>query len=387
MKFDAEKFRELRKNKNLSMNNVASKLGINWQTIWNWENRKIIPSEAKIRYLSKCLDIEVNLISDLDINAELSKSNLNDIADSWFSFIDTEGKNEIQYEKLIFNIAKKQSDKLKQATILVNALLSYINAVVYVKDTKLRYMIANNQFKKNLSLNKGYFTKGKMDSDFFSNLEAKKNNEMDRKVIETGIALENIEDFIPGTRKKKWGLISKIPILDSNGKVAGIIGSFIDITDRKKNRELLEINIKDARDGLCIFDYDKGEYLFINNAFSKIYGYSLKEVSSYGSRFWVDKCVHPDFIHIAEDFKQRLMNNITELKIIRSDGEERWIQSTMNKKKIINKNCYIVIERDITEEKIKLLKLEHEIISKVRDIAKNMLRESIDVSIIAKLPD
>ena len=232
MEFYTDKFRALRKKKKISMKDVAEMMGINWQTIWNWENKKIVPSEAKVRHLCNCLDINIEEISDIEITAEVSDNELNGVADSWFSFIDPEMQKDIQYEKLIVDNIRRQSAKLQKATILLNALLSYINAIFYVKDSNLRYMIANTQFKENLSLTSNYNTKGKHDEDLFIKSEAKKNREQDQKVIDTGYAIEHYEDYIPGSRKQKWGLISKIPVLDSNGKIAGVIGSFIDITEK-----------------------------------------------------------------------------------------------------------------------------------------------------------
>ncbi|HJO96064.1 MAG TPA: PAS domain-containing protein [Victivallales bacterium] len=235
MEFFTDKFRELRKNRKLSMKDVAEMAGINWQTIWNWENQKIIPSEIKVRNLAKCLNIDVSYFSDLTPRAKQSDGKLNEIADSWVSFINPDLEHDLKYERLFIESIKKQTNKLQNATILLNTLLSYINAIFYVKDISLRYMIANSHFKDNLSLTKTYVTKGKLDSDFFPSLEAEKNSRQDQGVIDTGNEINNYEDFIPGSRKQRWGIISKIPILDSDGKIAGVIGLFIDITQRKKN--------------------------------------------------------------------------------------------------------------------------------------------------------
>ena len=81
------------------------------------------------------------------------------------------------------------------------------------------------------------------DADFFSEIEAKQNTEEDKQVILSGKALHR-EGFIPGSRKKKWGMISKIPFFDSSKKVAGVMGYFIDITVRRKNEILIQKFVK-----------------------------------------------------------------------------------------------------------------------------------------------
>ena len=45
--------------------------------------------------------------------------------------------------------------------------------------------------------------------------------------------MRKLNVYIPGTRKKGWGLISKIPILDLKGNIAGIVGTIVNITERK----------------------------------------------------------------------------------------------------------------------------------------------------------
>ena len=64
-------------------------------------------------------------------------------------------------------------------------------------------------------------------------MEAKENHDQDYNILLTGKSIIKQENYIPGSRKKKWGLINKTPIFDITGKITGIMSSFIDITDRK----------------------------------------------------------------------------------------------------------------------------------------------------------
>ena len=65
MKFYADNFRRIRKQKKLSMEIVAQKAGIVRKTLSFWENKKRIPSETKIRTLANVLNISVSDISDI----------------------------------------------------------------------------------------------------------------------------------------------------------------------------------------------------------------------------------------------------------------------------------------------------------------------------------
>ncbi|HBM15770.1 MAG TPA: hypothetical protein DD381_05420 [Lentisphaeria bacterium] len=78
---------------------------------------------------------------------------------------------------------------------------------------------------------------------------------MDKEVLTTGKSILDKEDYIPGNRKTKWGIMSKIPILDLDGKIEGLLGFFVDITDRKKAEEELysyQVQLKKQNEELHI---------------------------------------------------------------------------------------------------------------------------------------
>ena len=71
------------------------------------------------------------------------------------------------------------------------------------------------------------------------------------------------------------------PILDENGATRGVILVFSDVTDRyKTEQQLLELGeaVKQASEGVVITDTD-GRFIYANQAFEKITGYTLDELS------------------------------------------------------------------------------------------------------------
>ena len=98
---------------------------------------------------------------------------------------------------------------------------------------------ANDHFMKSFSLDKDFSILNKSDCDFFPKNEYAINEMQDKQVLISGKSILSEEGFIPGTRKQKWGSISKIPIYDSAGNIEGILGYFIDITSFKE-KELLD---------------------------------------------------------------------------------------------------------------------------------------------------
>ena len=70
---------------------------------------------------------------------------------------------------------------------------------------------------------------------------------LDKSVMDTGIAQLNVEE--PLTDKygiQRWVSTSKVPLTNGNGKMFGILGTYLDITGRKEN----EKNLKLQRDAL-----------------------------------------------------------------------------------------------------------------------------------------
>jgi len=131
----------------------------------------------------------------------------------------------------------KLQDQFKEMNSIVSLVSTFLNSIpliCYAKDVAGKYTIVNEAFLENVSLEKNFKVAGKDDTNFFTGKEAKENRFEDERIILTGEPLIDKEDFIPGSRKNKWGLISKIPIFDGAKKIVGLVGYFIDITQRKK---------------------------------------------------------------------------------------------------------------------------------------------------------
>ncbi len=253
MKFYREKFKEIRIRKKFQIKELAEKMELNRSTLWLWEKGKIQPSEKKIKALAKILDISLDIISDMQPEIPVSETETGKykkVISSWISLTDTDLRNRAKNQEKYLNILINQLKESNQAISVFRALINFSDAMLYVKDVNQKYIAASKTFLKLLSLPEERSLIGKTDSDIFPKHEAKENLEEDERIMSTGKAVRNKESLIPGSRKKKWGIISKIPTFDSEGKITGIIGSFMDITGRK-NAELL---IEQFKKGLEIMD-------------------------------------------------------------------------------------------------------------------------------------
>jgi len=350
MKLDTVKLKLVRKQKKLSAEKLSRKLGIHRTTYCAWEYGKRIPSENKIRVLANVLAISVNEISDLKPDKILSDKQYDKSIKSCVSIIQKDYLSDID---MIFQSLRKVQNNLINTKIIIEALKGTESSIFYVKDNKLKYMLANNGFKKLMSLNKNFVVLNKTDDDFFSIRESKANNDEDREVLRTAKLITR-EGYIPGSRRKKWGIISKQPVFDNDDNIEGVIGSFIDITKRKeaeKDREILHLNIDAITESILIWDLTSNKYIYSNKATENVIGYPVDVFDNRdGVDFWLNKCVHPDDRKQEAMYIQNKMwpENQT-LKIIKSDGSIRWIERVISLMEIGSKRCRVTLTRDVTE--------------------------------------
>ncbi len=142
--------------------------------------------------------------------------------------------------------------------------------------------------------------------------------------------------------------------INTKGFEFGVIKDITELKKAKEIQEMLQINIEAMTDGLFVAEADSGDYIFINGAISKTYGYPVEAFYEGGREFWRKKCLHPDFLN-EHARKVPSSDNVQkyQFKIVRSNGEVRWIDSTVNTRNVYGKNCFISIEKDITEQKSK----------------------------------
>jgi hypothetical protein len=106
---------------------------------------------------------------------------------------------------------------------------------------------------------------------------------MGREVIASGSSFTE-ETYIPGSRRKKWGIITKTPIINSAGNVSGIVGTIIDITERRKEELrliLLEDALENIKHGIVIVDTSKkNDYRikYVNKTLTHWSGHTKKHI-------------------------------------------------------------------------------------------------------------
>lgn len=351
MLFYREKFIFFRKKERFSVKEFAFFIGVARTTLWKWEKGIAIPSEAQVRHIAQLLKVSVKNISDLDEFTVPRNSISGDLISSWVSMVSADEKKRIEDEEKFINKIRVQQHELRQVTVLIKALLSSMHTMFYFKDISLNYIAANAAFLEILGLNSNYQVLGKSDEDILSKSDAKTNSEEDYHVIITGEAVIEKEGFIVGSRKKKWGMISKEPVKDSSGKIVGLVCTIVDITKKKKAEEirnLLEYALNNSSDVVWLREPPpSNKLIYVSDSIFALCGYRQEKFFN-NTNFWYEVCVHPDDKTKHGGYGEERINGMRVYRIVLPTGEIKWIESRVFYKNFNEQKCIGSIDRDVT---------------------------------------
>ncbi len=139
---------------------------------------------------------------------------------------------------------KRALQKQERQAEMLNILLDTIPALVYFKDSALRYQIVNKAF---IDFS-GFVRKdviGKTLTDVFQHyLPEGKYRELEELVIKEGRLFYNVEELVEQKGKKIWVHTNIAPVRSKEGNIIGLIGISWDVSNQKN----YELQLKHARD-------------------------------------------------------------------------------------------------------------------------------------------
>ena len=142
-------------------------------------------------------------------------------------------------DKSIVDHIKAEETLLKERK-LFRFLIDHLPDAIYMKDAASRKTITNITDIRNMGKHSEDEVLGKTDFELYPADVAATFYADDQSIIQSGKPVLNREEyFINSEGKKQWLLTSKIPFMNEDGKVVGIIGIGHDITIRKHVEEAL----------------------------------------------------------------------------------------------------------------------------------------------------
>ena len=180
---------------------------------------------------------------------------------------------------------KRAEEALRASQQILEGILNAIPVRVFWKDKNLVYLGCNTIFAHDAGFADPKDIIGKDDFQLGWRDQAEKYRADDRQVIESGISKLLMEEPQTTPQGNTITLLSsKIPLRGSTGEISGILGTYLDITKRKRAEEALgrsREEFKDLFDNAPVGFHEvdaEGRLVRINNTELKMLGYSADEL-------------------------------------------------------------------------------------------------------------
>lgn len=263
---------------------------------------------------------------------------------------------------ILRDLLRSENDRWESLEIL-HAVFDAIPVRVFWKDTESVYLGCNEAFSRDAGLKNPGDIIGKEDSDMVWRERAGTHRSDDHAVVMTGqpkLHCEEIRATADG--KQIEVLMSKIPLRNAAGTIVGVLGTYVDISSRKKMEEELRENgarmraITDcAQDAILMMD-PEGRISYWNPAAERIFGYTSGEAMGRN----LHNLIAPPRYHAAFAtawplFRKTGTGNVVDktldIEAVRKDGTEISIQLSLSSIRIKDAWHAVGILRDITKRK------------------------------------
>ena len=176
---------------------------------------------------------------------------------------------------------KYAEEILSQNRSMLNQILNTTPQSIFWKDINGIYLGCNQVFAQAAGLAAPDRIVGKTDFDLpWPRQEADAYRADDREVIRFNrVKRHIIEPLQQADGTRIWVDTSKVPLLDEQGKVYGVLGVYEDITERKKAEEELKIKesaIAASINAIILADLD-GNLTYVNKSFLSLWGHDTEE--------------------------------------------------------------------------------------------------------------
>ena len=254
----------------------------------------------------------------------------------WATVIEHNGSPATLANVIDITKRKQAEDSLRALLDFRQTLIESIPNPVFYKDSNRKYMGCNEAFAALVGLPKEEVV-GKSVYEVVSKEVANVWNEKDQELIDRPHV--QVYEFttlgLDGT--ERTFVNHKAPFFDADGRLAGLIGVMVDITDRKsmeralrESEERYRAIFSNAAVGIFVTDR-YGKFVQANSAALKTLGYTPQEFESAS----FSDITHPDDVEISRNnFGALIRGEIDSYRIekryIRKDGEIVWVDLSVS---------------------------------------------------------
>jgi PAS domain S-box-containing protein len=251
---------------------------------------------------------------------------------------------------------KRAEEALRASQQLIEGILNAMPVRVFWKDKNLVYLGCNAVFARDAGFADPKDIIGKDDYQMEWRKQADSYRDDDRQVIESGCSKLLIEELQTTPEGKTITLLtSKLPLRDSHGEISGLLGMYMDITERKQAENKLRqlSRAVEQSPALIVITDPAGDIEYANPKFIELTGYTLAEVLG----------KNPRLLKSGEKSPQayrELWQTITSGKEWRGEfhnkkknGELYWESASISPIRDLagRTTHYVAVKEDITERK------------------------------------
>lgn len=180
---------------------------------------------------------------------------------------------------------KHAEEQLYRSRQMLQLVLDNIPQRVFWKDHNFKYVGCNRPCAVDAGLTDPSEIKGRTDFELSWKALAPIYRADDADVMESDTPKMNYEEPLPGPDGSTfWLKTSKVPMHDQEGAVIGVLGTYEDITDRKRAQEELLLEktrfqqlYENVTLGIAMLDADD-KIVQVNPAFTRIFQYTPEEI-------------------------------------------------------------------------------------------------------------
>lgn len=195
--------------------------------------------------------------------------------------------------------SKEQELKLVEERNMLRSIIDNIPDYIFVKDKEHRSILSNHSFNSKILGTSNENAVGQAPENYFPEEQARAVKLDNERVLQTGVPIINRKDII-GTKdgEKQVVLLTKVPLLDAEGEIKGLVGIARNITEsnnlEKEQRLIFKVikflnKSEDLRSGLRktikmlsrFFEFEAAEAWEIGYDKS-----ATRKVAEYNADFW-----------------------------------------------------------------------------------------------------
>lgn len=232
----------------------------------------------------------------------------------------------------------RSDEKLRIQTEVLQNVLLHVPHAIFWKDRNFAFLGCNMNFARNAGANSPEDLVGRTDRDCpWSEEQADFYQRIDKQVMDHGLVwIDQEEPQRRADGSEVVLLTSKVPLHDAAGNVMGVLGIYVDITERKRAEEALKENqrrlatLMSNLPGMVYRCRNDESYTmeFVSEGGRELTGYPPEALVGNRDRSYAD-LIHPDdrarVWQTVQDALQAQAPFIIEYRLRAANGCEKWV--------------------------------------------------------------